>query len=103
MKSNAFPIGTFTNDEFALVFTADGKLFVKREDKTLVEAIYKISGDKILITDTGGERACLSPETADGEYEWTFDGAELNFVKTEDLCEGRITSLTTQPLVFRDV
>jgi hypothetical protein len=69
MELNVFPFGTFTNAEFAVVFTADGKLFVIREDKTIVEAIDKIYGDKILITDTGGERACLSPETALGKYQ----------------------------------
>lgn len=100
MKQLDFPTGIFTSAEFTIIFTADEQIFVKREDEIMVEGVYKVSDRKIVLTDKRGARACLEPEAATGRYEWSFDGQRLTFVRIEDLCEGRIASLTIAPLVY---
>lgn len=97
-----FPIGTFTNEEFKVTFTFDGKYFVKREDKIRVEGTYVISGDKIVLTDKSGEAACLESDTATGRYKWKYNGKKLIFNKIEDMCEGRIQSLTNEPVIHSE-
>jgi hypothetical protein len=64
-----------------------------------VQGSYRIEGDRILFTDTGGPGMC--EEDPEGEYRWTMAENEVSLSVVDDTCPGRLTVLTAHPLTVR--
>jgi hypothetical protein len=78
-------------------FDADGTFRITEKDQVVVTGTYRVSNDRIWISDKEGRYACA--QSGPGEYQWKSESDRLSFVRIDDDCEGRIKSLTSQPLV----
>lgn len=79
-----------------------------REDiGVLVSGTYKLDGNHVSFTDTGGVQSCANPQAgtvnaqnaATGVYAWKRSGDALTLKRSSDQCGVRSLLLTAQPLV----
>lgn len=79
-----------------------------REDiGVAVEGTYKIDGNHVSFTDTGGLQSCATPQAgsvnaedaATGIYTWKRSGDTLTLKRSSDRCGLRSVLFTAQPLV----
>ncbi len=91
-----FPVGSYQSDPFTITFQEGGAFRVLHSSGAGVNGTYKISGDRIELTDKDGEFACQGPV---GTYTWKADDNKLIFTVVEDECDGRRQALTSRALV----
>ncbi|GEM_PF-1985528 len=94
-QAQKFPAGSYQSGPFMFVIEEGGSYRVAHTDGRGVTGTYKVSGDRIDLTDQGGELACDGL----GKYSWKTDGEALVFSLVEDPCDGRTQALTSGPLV----
>ncbi len=95
-QTGDFPLGTYYSGPFTVTFEEGGAYRVKHSSGAGVTGTYKISGDKIELTDQDGEFMC---QESSGKYVWKLDRDSLIFSVVDDACDGRKEALTSKPLV----
>jgi hypothetical protein len=85
----AFPVATYENEGYTLVFDASGHFHYLKGERMLLEGEYRAKGDEVSLTDVSGVDACGQGQET-GRYRWTFDGEFLSFAKIQDSCKERI-------------
>ena len=95
-----FPAGKYAVGEFTISFGSDGTTTVRRKEEIVVEGVYSVTKDELVLTDKRGPMACI--DAGPGKFQWKFDGKALTLKTIEDNCGGRASALTSQPLVKKD-
>ncbi len=89
-------------------FNDDLSYTLAREDiGAVVSGTYKIDGNHVTITDSGGTQSCAEPQAgtvnaesaATGVYAWKRSGDTLTLKRSSDRCGLRSLLLTAEPLV----
>ena len=72
----------------------DGNKYkVYMEGETVVEGIYEIKDNELIVTDKKGSHACLNNPTA--TYRWVIKNNKVTLTAVKDECSGRKAALTT--------
>jgi hypothetical protein len=90
IAARAFPVGTYDNEGYTLVFDASGHFRYLKDEHLFLEGEYRAKGDAVSLTDRRGVDACKGQGRETGRYRWTFDGEYLSFAKIQDACNERI-------------
>lgn len=90
LAAGAFPLGTYDNEGYTLVFDASGHFHYSKGKDLLLEGEYHAKGDEVSLTDQSGVDACKGEGRQTGRYRWTLDGGYLSFAKIQDACNERI-------------
>ena len=90
VAAGAFPVATYENEGYTLVFDASGHFRYLKGERMLLEGDYRAKGDTVSLTDLRGVDACKGQGRETGRYRWTLDGEYLSFVKIQDSCNERI-------------
>jgi len=85
-QSDKFPVGTYESGPFTISFKDGGVFQVTHSSGAGVTGTYKLSGDEVEVTDTGGDFAC--PDGT-GKYSWKVENEELLMSLISDKCDGR--------------
>ena len=92
-----FPQGTYTSQEYTIVFADKGQFRVSTGEEVVVEGEYTVKGDQLILTDKRGRLACTGEGMETATYGWKYEGEMLTLRKVEDKCPGRSSGLTAGP------
>jgi hypothetical protein len=92
----AFPTGAYEAGGTVIDFGSDGRVHVLRGGKSVVEGTYKVTGDKLTLTDVSGSFACPK-DKASGTYTWHVKESALTLTKVDDPCDDRSSDITGHP------
>ncbi|MBL7129501.1 MAG: hypothetical protein ISS16_11035 [Ignavibacteria bacterium] len=94
--------GTYTSTEksvdLSIRLYGGNKYKVLMEGETVVEGIYEIKDNRLIITDKKGSHACLDNPTA--TYRWKIKDNEVTLMAISDECSGRKAALTSQSFIM---
>jgi hypothetical protein len=92
----AFPTGAYEAGGTVIDFGSDGRVHVLQGGKSVVEGTYKVTGDKLTLTDVSGSFACPK-DKASGTYTWHVKESALTLTKVDDPCDDRSSDITGHP------
>jgi len=98
LPDSPFPYGLLELRGYAMEMNKDGKFRIYSSDTTFVEGSFKIDGNKMTISDTGGLYACRGKRMNPGIYYWTVHDRALYLVLVKDHCGARRTAFLEAPL-----
>ena len=93
LAAGGFPLGTYGNDGYTLIFDASGHFRYLKDKALLLEGEYHAKSDEVSLTDQRGVDACKGEGRETGRYRWTLDGGYLSFAKIQDSCNERIRGM----------
>jgi len=98
LPDSMFPYGLLELRGYAMEMTKDGKFRIYSDDTTFVKGSFKIVGNKMTISDSGGLYACRGKRMNPGIYYWTVHDRGLYLVLVKDNCGARRTAFLEAPL-----
>lgn len=94
--SSQFPIGAYKIRSAQVDYYGNGTYRIFDTRQVYVLGRYKIDGNVITMTDTGGEYGCKGNSNP-AKYKWNFDGTSIKFTLIEDRCDARRTAMLESP------
>ena len=77
----------------------DGNKYkVLMEGETVVEWVYEIKDNMLIVTDKKGSHACLNNPKA--TYKWIIKDNKVTLTAIKDECSGRKAALTSHPFIM---
>ena len=94
--------GTYTSTEksvdLSIKLYNGNKYKVLMEGETVVEGIYEIKDNQLIVTDKKGSHACLNNPKA--TYRWVIKDNKVTLTAVKDECSGRRAALTSQSFMM---
>jgi len=98
LPDSAFPYGLLELRGYAMEMNKDGKFRIYSDSATFVEGTFRINGNKMTISDSGGLYACRGKRMNPGTYYWTVHDRGLYLMLIKDNCGARRTAFLEAPL-----
>lgn len=94
--STQFPLGAYKIRSAQVDYYGNGTYKIFDTRQVYVLGRYKIDGNVITMTDTGGEYGCKGNSNP-AKYKWSSDGTSIKFTLIEDSCDARRTAMLESP------
>jgi len=100
--SGDFPIGTMIlkseSTPLSFTFKSDNTYVVARNEQLMVEGVWEVIVDTLIINDKTGDKSCPAP----GKYLWGYKEKELTFKLLSDECTGRANAMTSGAWMLKE-
>jgi len=101
LSDSPFPYGTLGIRGYPMEMNEEGKFRIYSGAMTFAEGTFRIEGDRMTITDVGGQYACRGKRMNPGNYIWAVRDNELHLTLIKDNCGARRTAFLEAPLKTR--
>jgi len=101
LSERPFPYGTLEIRGYPMEMNEAGKFRIYSGATTFAEGTFRVEGNKMTITDTGGQYACRGKSLNPGIYTWAMRNNELHLTLIKDNCGARRTAFLEAPLKKR--
>jgi len=98
MPDTPFPYGLLEIRGYSMEMTRDGKFRIYSDSTTFVEGAFSLEGNKMTISDSGGQYACRGKRMNPGTYYWTVHDQGLYLMLIRDNCGARRTAFLEAPI-----
>ena len=93
-----FPYGMMELRGYPMQMNEDGTFKIYSGSTVFVEGNFEIQGNRMIISDTGGQYACRGKRMNPGRYLWERRADKLFLTAIEDRCGARRTAFMEAPL-----
>jgi len=101
LPERSFPYGRLALRGYPMEMSKDGHFRIYSGSTTFVEGTFILAGNKITVTDSGGQYACKGRDMNPGSYYWTVHDEGLYLMLIKDHCTARRTAFLEAPLKIR--